>query len=86
MSYSTIDSSIGFGLANFLFTDSDETSDVTYSYVSYLTKKGSVLIARYKKDDTEARYYLTRGDYDTIWAGRAGYTYVLPTQLNYPKA
>lgn len=81
-----IDSSIGFGLANFLFIDNDETSDVTYSYVSYMTKKGSILIARYKKDDTEGRYYLTTGTYATVWAGRAGYTYVLPTALAFPKA
>ena len=81
-----IDSSIGFGLANFLFVDSDETSDVTYSYVSYLTKKGSILLARYKKDDSEGRYWLGSGTYSTVWAGRAGYDYLLPTQLEYPKA
>lgn len=81
-----IDSSIGFGLQNFLFIDSDESSNVTYSYASYMTKKGSILLARYKKDDTEARYYLTTGDYATVWAARATYTYVLPTQLAYPKA
>ena len=81
-----IDSSIGFGIQNFLFVDSDEISSVTYDYVSYMTKKGSILIGRYKKDNTEGRYYLTTGTYATVWAARATFTYVLPTALAFPKA
>jgi hypothetical protein len=85
MAKGIIDSGISFGLQNFLFIDSDE-SDGTYNYVSYMTKKGSILIGRYKKDDSEGRYWLGSGTYATVWAGRATYTYLLPTQLEYPKA
>lgn len=80
-----IDSSIGFGLQNFLFVDSDETGE-TYDYVSYLTKKGSILIARFPKDGSQARYFLGTGDYNTIWGARATHTYSLPSSLRFPKA
>lgn len=80
-----IDSSIGFGLQNFIFTDSDE-SDGTYDYVAYVTKKGSILIARYNKAGTSGRYWLGTGTYATVWAAKATYTYGLPSQLSFPKA
>lgn len=80
-----IDTSISFGLQNFLFVDFND-SDGTYDYTSYITKKGSILIARYTKDNSEGRYWLGRGTYATVWAARGTYDYVLPTELKFPKA
>lgn len=80
-----IDSSIGFGLQNFLFVDENK-DDATYDYVSYMTKKGSILIARFPKDGSAGRYWLGIGVYATVFAARATYTYVLPNQLAFPKA
>jgi len=77
-----VDKSLSFGLQNFFFVTQDET-DVTYVYVGYQDRKGSTLIGRYKKDDTEALYYVTAGVFADIWALRAdvGTTYVLPSEL-----
>jgi N-methylhydantoinase B/oxoprolinase/acetone carboxylase alpha subunit len=80
-----IDTSISFGGQNFLFVD-EITSDGTYDYVSSMTKKGSILIARYPKDGSAGRYWLGSGVYSTIIAARATYTYLLPNQLEFPKA
>jgi hypothetical protein len=80
-----IDSSIGFGLANFLFVDENK-DDATYDYVSYMTKKGSILIARFLKDGSAGRYWLGTGVYADVFAARATYTYLLPNQLEFPKA
>lgn len=78
-----IDKSLSFGLQNFFFVTQDET-DPTYVYVAYQDKKGAALIGRYKKDDTEGLYYIAIGAFAGIWAGRAGYTYVLPSALIEP--
>ena len=79
-----VDKSIAFGNQNFLFVKADTTTDATYDYVASMTKKGSILIGRFKKDDTEGLYYSAVGAFAGIWAGRAGYTYVLPTNLVEP--
>jgi hypothetical protein len=78
-----IDKSLSFGLQNYFFVTQDET-DLTYIYVGYQDKKGSTLIGRYKKDDTEALYYSASGVFATIWAAKATKTYVLPSALVEP--
>ena len=75
-----IDKSLSFGQQNFLYVDSSEI-DITYDYVSYMTKRGSILIARFNKAGDNARYYLGSGVYATIWAARTTKTYVLPNLL-----
>lgn len=75
------DKSLHFGLQNFIFVNQDDTTDPTYVYVAYLNKKGTTLIGRYKKDDTEGLYYVAVGIYADIWTGRGGYTYLLPSEL-----
>jgi hypothetical protein len=75
-----IDKSLSFGIQNYFFVTQDET-DVTYVYVGYQDKKGSTLLGRFKKDDTEALYYVAVGAFAGIWAGRVGYTYLLPSAL-----
>ena len=77
-----IDKSISFGQQNFLFVAIDE--GVTYDYVAYMTKKGSILIVRYPKDGTSALYHLGAGVFATVWATRATKTYVLPNILTEP--
>ena len=78
-----VDKSLSFGLQNFFFVAQD-TTGLVYDYVAYQDKKGSVLLARYKKDDTEGLYYIAIGVYAVIWAARAGYTYQLPSSLKDP--
>ena len=78
-----VDKSLSFGLQNFFFVAQDIT-DPVYDYVGYQDKKGSALLARYKKDDTEGLYYIAIGTFAVIWAARAGYTYVLPSALKDP--
>lgn len=78
-----LDSSISFGQQNFLFVDSSEV-DVTYDYVSYMTAKGSILLARFNKAGDSARYALVAGVYATIWAARTTYSYDLPNSLVAP--
>jgi hypothetical protein len=75
-----IDKSISFGQQNFLFVESNET-DGTYDYVGYMTKRGSILLARFTKDGMVAKYFLTSGNFDTIFAARATKTYVNPNLL-----
>ena len=79
-----INKSLSFGIQNYFYIASDET-DLVYNYVAYMDKKGAILIGRYKKDDTEALYYSTRGTFAVIWAARATYTYVLPSVLVQPE-
>lgn len=76
-----IDKSLSFGQQNFFFVKQDDTTDPTYVYVAYMDKKGATLIGRYKKDDSEGLYYITVGDFATIFAARATYNYVLPNSL-----
>ena len=78
-----VDKSLSFGTQNFFFVAQDETG-LVYTYVAYQDKKGSTLIGRYKKDDTEALYYSAAGVFAVIWAAKATYTYVLPSALIEP--
>ena len=78
-----IDKSLSFGIQNYFFVTQDET-DLVYVYVGYQNKKGSTLLGRYKKDDTEGLYYIAVGAFAGIWAGRAGYSYALPSLLVEP--
>jgi hypothetical protein len=77
------DKSAHFGNQNFFFVKADIT-DVTYDYVASMTRKGTILIGRFKKDDTEGLYYLGVGTFATIWAARATLTYDLPNTLTDP--
>jgi hypothetical protein len=49
-----------------------------------MTRKGAVLIGRFKKDETEGLYYLGVGTFATIWAARGTLTYGLPDTLKDP--
>jgi hypothetical protein len=75
-----LDKSLNFGLQNFFFVKSDET-DGTYDYVAYMTKKGSILIARYPKDGSAALYCIKTGTFTTVWASKGTYDYVVPSTL-----
>ena len=75
-----IDKSVSFGTQNFLFIEVNET-DVTYDYVGYMTRKGSILIARFPKDGNSAKYFLGTGDFDVVFAARATKTYAYPNVL-----
>ena len=81
---SSFDKSISFGNQNFFFVKQD-TTDVTYDYVASMTRKGAILIGRFKKDETEGLYWLGIGTFDDVWADRATYTYQLPNLLKDPK-
>jgi len=78
-----VDKSLSFGLQNYFFVTQD-TTGLVYDYVAYQDKKGAILIGRYTKDDSEALYYSVAGAFAGIWAGRVGYTYVLPSALVEP--
>jgi hypothetical protein len=79
-----IDKSISFGNQNFFFVKQDITTDVTYDYVASQTRKGAILIGRFRKDETEGLYYLGVGTFATVWATRATLTYDLPSTLKDP--
>jgi hypothetical protein len=76
----TIDRSTSFGIQNFFIVTLDE-SDGTYNYYGYMNRKGNILIMRANKAMTTILYYTTTGNFSTIWAGKSGYTYVLPNSL-----
>jgi len=76
------DKSLSFGMQNWFPVSIDETSNVTYNFYGFINKKNSILLMRTDKTPTEVRYYISTGTFSTIWAGRAGYTYLLPNQLN----
>jgi len=78
---SSVDKSVSFGNQNFFFVTDDATSSGTYEYVASMTRKGAILIGRFKKDDTEGLYWLGTGVFATIWAARATLTYDLPNTL-----
>jgi len=80
---SLIDSSLNFGLQNFIICAQDET-DVTYNYYGYQTKKGSTLIMRTNKTATSLKFFIGTGDFDTIWAARAAKVFVYPSALVSP--
>ena len=73
-----MDKSLSFGLQNFVFVNMDE-SDQVYDFIQYVTRRGTILIARYNKAGTEARYCMLGGNIDTVWAARTTLTYVYPT-------
>jgi hypothetical protein len=75
-----IDTSINFGLQNFIFVQKD-TSDGTYDYYGFQNKKGTVLIMRTDKAFDNALYYSAVGTFSTIWSGKSGYTYVTPKDI-----
>jgi len=84
MPYPNVDKSISFGNQNFFFVKQD-TTDGTYDYVASMTRKGAILVGRFKKDDTEGLYWLGVGVFATIWAAKNTLTYVLPNLLKDPK-
>ncbi len=79
-----IDQSLAKGLTDFFPVTADEGDEV-YDYVGFMDSDGVVLLMKAAKDGTTARYYVATGTFDTIWAGRTGYTYVLPSELIKPK-
>ena len=79
-----VDKSLHFGIQNFFYCDDFVGSDVsgdTNEYVAFMDKKGLIFIARYDVAGLQGRYYVAKGDYDTVVAARGEYTYVLPSQL-----
>jgi len=80
MSNKIIDRSLGFGLQNFIYSKGNE-SDGTYNYYGFINHLGSILIMRTDKDAMEAKYFIGKGTFDTIWTARATQTYVLPNEL-----
>jgi hypothetical protein len=84
MAYPNVDKSISFGNQNFFFVKFDDT-DVTYEYIASMTRKGAILIGRFKKDETEGLYWLGVGVFADIWADKATLTYQLPNLLKDPK-
>lgn len=80
---SLVDKSLSFGMQNFFSVASNET-DGTYNYYGFVNKKGSILIMRTTKTTSEIKYYITTGDFDTVFAARASKTYVYPSALTDP--
>ena len=78
-----IDTSINFGLQNFLLTQKD-TSDGTYDYYGFQNKKGTVVIMRTDKAFDNILYYSVNGTFSTVFAGKSGYTYVTPKDIVIP--
>jgi len=79
-----IDKSLNFGMQNFFFVKSDET-DVTYDYVGFMNRKGSILIMRLDKAGENALYYIGTGVFATVFGLRATFTYVTPDALIDPQ-
>jgi hypothetical protein len=75
-----IDKSISFGQQNFLFVEVNE-ADITYDYVGYMTAKGTILLARFLKDGSKAKYFLGTGDFDVVFAARVTKNYTYPDEL-----
>ena len=75
-----VDKSLSFGMQNFFFVEKDET-DVTYNYVGSMDKKGMILISRYDKNYDSGLYYVGKGVFATVFAGKDGYDYVTPNLL-----
>lgn len=78
-----VDKSLSFGMQNYFFVKSDET-DGTYNYYGYTNKKGATLIMRTNKTLSESKYFVSTGDFDTLWAAKATKTYVYPNALEDP--
>jgi len=77
---SIVDRSLHFGSQNFFFLNED-TSDETFDYVGYQSKKGAIFIARFHKDGTSGRYWIGTGDYATVWAAKGTYDYTVISEL-----
>lgn len=84
MATPNVDKSLSFGMQNFVFCQSDET-DGTYNYYGYIDKKGMVLIMRTNKALSAAKYYAAVGAFDTVFAGKAGFTYGYINTITDPK-
>lgn len=74
------DKSLHFGLQNFICVATDET-DAVHNFYGYQDKKGMILIMRTDKTASELLYYVSTTAFAGVWAGRLGYTYVLPVNL-----
>jgi hypothetical protein len=81
------DKSLHFGMQNFLYCAKDESTDATYNYYGYMNKKGAILILRTDKNADNGLYYITIGDFATVFAFPAiqGYTYDYPSNLLDPE-
>ena len=84
MAKGIIDSSANFGIQNWFFVKKD-SSDGTFDYFIFQNKKSTVLIMKADKTFENVLYYIANGDFDTIVAGKAGYTYLKPGELQDPK-
>lgn len=79
-----IDKSLHFGQSQYFFHDLVDT-DPTYDYVLYVDVDGPVLIGRYTKAGTSARYTLQVGTYSTILANVGTFTYNVVSSLVDPR-
>lgn len=82
MANKIIDRSLNFGLQNFIYVIGNE-DDGTYNYYGYVNHSGSILIMRVTKDSMEAKYFISKGDFDDIWDARmdTATVYMLPNLL-----
>ena len=79
-----IDKSLHFGQSQYFFHDLVDTGP-TYDYVLYVDVDGPVLIGRYTKAGTSARYSIQSGVYATILANIGTYTYKVISSLVDPR-
>ena len=77
------DKSLSFGTQNFIFIKKDETTNVTYNYYGFMDKKGLILVMRTDKNIDSALYYVSVGNFATVFAFPAltTYTYDYPVNL-----
>lgn len=87
MSLGIISQSMNFGMQNFFFLKLDEIapSGDPYYYYGFQDKKGAILIMRTDTNTNNAKYYLTAGDFDTIFAAHSTYTYQYPVDIALPR-
>lgn len=84
------DRTIDFGGERFIFHDL-YLSDLDYDYAFYVDSLGAILINRISKSGNTVRYaFAVDGnnhsvDYDSAFAARASYNYLVISRLNYPK-
>lgn len=67
---------------SFAFMNLDTTSDPNYDYAGFVNSKNKVLIIRYDKLGTLARYYLTDCNYDIEWEHRIDKEYLSADKLD----
>lgn len=77
------DKSLHFGIQNFLFIESDESTDATYNYYGFMDKKGLVLLMRMLKDGSKVKYFVSNEEFDDVFADRkeVDTLYVYPNEL-----